>query len=103
VAGHRLTSNDTSKVRTTSALFDLKMLTDLMGCSFALRVIIDAAMIRGKDGGILYYISRAVSSSLFTTLLAKDTLPPICIVYSIARYLYKYMMPSRLRALDPVE
>lgn len=44
---HRLTSNDTLKVRTTSALFDLKTVTDVMGCSLASRVIIDAAMIRG--------------------------------------------------------
>ena len=47
-ACHRLTSNETLKVRTISALFDLKTVTDLMGCSLALRVIIDAAMIWGK-------------------------------------------------------
>ena len=48
LAGHRLTSNDTLKVRTTSALFDLKTVTDLMGWSLASRVTIDVAIIRGE-------------------------------------------------------
>src|SRR5579863_2065666 len=40
--GHGLTSSDTLKIRTTSALFALKTVTDLMGCSSASSLMMDA-------------------------------------------------------------
>jgi len=51
IGRYRPTSSDTLKIRTTSALFDLKMVTDLMGCSLASSLMMDAIVRSAIDEG----------------------------------------------------